>query len=188
MPPSRAVSRLRVTACSGWPLRDDRRQGMATLPAWMPPAVKPLLAEPAADVKPIGTSPWREASGDHRVVDDDAPEPARPEGLVRSHPPSRALSTSGRTDWKETPASRVVLSEICIQVSDSVLQNKNFTASWTTRGSPAEVIVPNAADPTVVLGAWKGGVFVTLNTSTRNSRALVPESSTRRITARSRLR
>jgi len=69
-----------------------------------------------------------------------------------------------------------------------VHQNSNFTASWTTRGSPAAVIVPNAADPTVVFGARKGGVFVTLNTSARISKARAPESGMRRITARSRLR
>jgi hypothetical protein len=35
-----------------------------------------------------------------------------------------------------------------------MLQKRNFRASWTTRGSPAAVIVPKAADPTVVFGAW----------------------------------
>ena len=37
-----------------------------------------------------------------------------------------------------------------------------------TRGSPADVIVPNAADPWVVFGAPKKGVFVRLNASARS--------------------
>src|SRR6187200_2958026 len=57
-----------------------------------------------------------------------------------------------------------------------------------TRGSPAAVIVPKAADPTVVFGAPNGGVLVALNASARISNAWFTESGTRRISARSRLR
>src|SRR5262245_5890963 len=57
-----------------------------------------------------------------------------------------------------------------------------------TRGSPAVVIVPNAADPTVVFGGPSGGVFVKLKNSARHSIALPGETGTRRMTARSRLR
>ena len=49
----------------------------------------------------------------------------------------------------------------------------NFSASCTTRGSPAVVIVPKAADPSAPFGAPRGGVFVTLNTSARSSSALL---------------
>src|SRR5262245_18586613 len=57
-----------------------------------------------------------------------------------------------------------------------------------TRGSPAVVIVPNAADPTVVFGAPSGGVLVMLKNSARNSNASPAETGPRRISARSRLR
>jgi len=57
-----------------------------------------------------------------------------------------------------------------------------------TRGSPDDEIVPNAAAPTVVFGAPRGGVFVRLNTSARTSIALLADSGTLRINAKSRFR
>ena len=38
-----------------------------------------------------------------------------------------------------------------------------------TRGSPADVIVPNAALPRTPFGLFSGGVFVRLKISVRNS-------------------
>ena len=49
--------------------------------------------------------------------------------------------------------------------SPGALQNNTFTATCTTRGSPAVVMVPNAADPDTPLGLPSGGVLVTLKTS-----------------------
>src|SRR5262245_37313671 len=57
-----------------------------------------------------------------------------------------------------------------------------------TLGSPAVVIVPKAAEPTVAFGAPNGGVLVALNASARTSSAWLAEIGTRRINARSRLR
>ena len=42
-----------------------------------------------------------------------------------------------------------------------------------TRGSPAVVIVPKAAEPTVVFAAPNGGVFVRLKISARTSRRVL---------------
>jgi hypothetical protein len=41
----------------------------------------------------------------------------------------------------------------CITSSNNGAQKISFIANWITRGSPADVIVPNAAAPTVVFGA-----------------------------------
>ena len=57
-----------------------------------------------------------------------------------------------------------------------------------TRGSPAVVIVPNAAEPNTPFGAPSGGVFVTLKISARISSAWSVASGTRRMRAKSRLR
>jgi molybdopterin-binding protein len=57
-------------------------------------------------------------------------------------------------------------------------QHETFSANCTTRGSPAAVIVPNAADPTTVLGARGGGVLVG-HLGPRLG-ALVPPRGTRR--------
>src|SRR5581483_12245948 len=63
-------------------------------------------------------------------------------------------------------------------------QKRNLTASWTTRGSPAVVIVPKFAAPSTAAGAPNGGVLRRLNASARSSTAVRP-AGIRRTTARS---
>jgi hypothetical protein len=75
-----------------------------------------------------------------------------------------------------------------VSAKRSPRQKRTLSASCTTRGSPAEVIVPNAADPKTPFGAPSGGVFVTLNTSARSSSERLVPRRTRRIKARSRFR
>src|SRR5207237_4342835 len=48
-------------------------------------------------------------------------------------------------------------------------QKFTLTASWITRGSPADEMVPNAAEPSTTFGADNGGVLVRLKISARNS-------------------
>src|SRR4051794_15335617 len=52
-------------------------------------------------------------------------------------------------------------------------QKRNLPANSKSRGFPALVIVPNAALPNEPFGSLSGGVFVTLNTSARNSRFIL---------------
>src|SRR3989442_13192358 len=64
-------------------------------------------------------------------------------------------------------------------------QNSTFTASCTTRGSPAVVIVPKSAAPNTALGLPSGGVLSRLNASARSSSAVPAPTGTRRLNARS---
>jgi hypothetical protein len=54
-------------------------------------------------------------------------------------------------------------------------QNRNFKAKCTTRGSPADVIVPNAAEPTTAFGAMKWALLLR-----RRSRREIPVLARRR--------
>src|SRR5262245_48513624 len=67
-------------------------------------------------------------------------------------------------------------------------QNRNFTASCTTRGSSAAVIVPKLAAPATAAGAPNAGVLSRLNTSARTSTDRLAPAGMRRINAKSTLR
>src|SRR5204862_2572251 len=64
-------------------------------------------------------------------------------------------------------------------------QKINFSASCTTRGSNAEVIVPKLADPCTAFGAPKFGVFNRLKISARTSIARLGPKGIRRMSAKS---
>ncbi len=57
-----------------------------------------------------------------------------------------------------------------------------------TRGSPAVVIVPKAAEPNDVFGLFSGGVFVKLKISMRNSMFVVSVIFVRLMIPKSMLR
>ena len=79
----------------------------------------------------------------------------------------------GNQTWVAQPLLAV---RICRSPHRFARQKLSFNANWITRGSPAEVMLPKLALPTVVFGAPSGGVLVRLNISVRKSR-LKPSAS-----------
>src|SRR5437879_3521570 len=127
--------------------------------------------------------------GHHRI------ERSEIDRLTRSKPRHNSpQSISGRNKLMGTIVdlkSEGLLSQVTLDIGGQYVtsiitrQECIFAASWTTRGSPADVIDPNPGDPITVFGAPSGGVFVRLKTSARTSAVYLSRNLTPLMRARS---